>query len=68
MVRKEGPEKMPKTIVRENDSLDDAIKRFKRDVSRAGTLVEAKKRQHYMKPAEVRKEKRRAARKAGRAR
>ena len=38
---------MPKTIVRDNDSLDDAIKRFKRDVSRAGTLVEAKKRQHY---------------------
>ena len=59
---------MPKTIVRDNDSLDDAIKRFKRDVSRAGTLVEAKKRQHYMKPAEVRKEKRRAARKAGRSR
>ena len=68
MVRKEGPEKMPKTIVRDNDSLDDAIKRFKRDVSRAGTLVEAKKRQHYMKPADVRKEKRRSARKAGRAR
>jgi len=54
---------MPKTIVRENDSLDDALKRFKRDVSRAGTLVEARKRQHYMKPSDVRKEKMRAARK-----
>ena len=54
---------MPKTIVRENDSLDDALKRFKRDVSRAGTLVEARKRQHYMKPSDVRKEKKRAARK-----
>lgn len=56
---------MPKTIVRENDSLDDALKRFKRDVSRAGTLVEARKRQHYMKPSDERKEKRRAARKNG---
>ena len=44
---------MPKTIVRENDTLDDALKRFKRDVSRAGTLVEARKRQHYMKPSDV---------------
>ena len=65
MVRKEGPEKMPKTIVRENDTLDEALKRFKRDVSRSGTLVEARKRQHYMKPSDIRKEKRRALRKAG---
>lgn len=57
---------MPKIYVKDNDSLDEAIKRFKRDVSRAGTLVEAKKRQHYMKPAEARKEKMKAARKAAR--
>ena len=56
-----GDQKMPKTIVRENDTLDEALKRFKRDVSRSGTLVEARKRQHYMKPSDVRKEKRRAA-------
>ena len=31
----------------------------------SGTLVEARKRQHYMKPSDVRKEKRRAARKNG---
>ena len=65
MVRKEGPEQMPKTIVRENDTLDEALKRFKRDVSRSGTLVEARKRQHYMKPSDIRKEKKRALRKAG---
>ena len=35
----EGGTEMPKTIVRENDTLDEALKRFKRDVSRAGTLV-----------------------------
>ena len=26
---------MPKTVVRENDTLDEALKRFKRDVSRS---------------------------------
>ena len=61
-----GNQEMPKTIVRENDTLDEALKRFKRDVSRSGTLVEARKRQHYMKPSDIRKEKKRALRKAGR--
>ena len=56
---------MPKTIVKENDTLDDALRRFKRDVSRSGTLMEARKRQHYMKPSDIRKEKKRALRKAG---
>ena len=48
-----------------NGNIEYALKRFKRDVSRSGTLVEARKRQHYMKPSDVRKEKRRAARKVG---
>ena len=56
---------MPKTIVRENDTLDEALKRFKRDVSRSGTLVEARLRQLYRNTSDVRKEKRRAARKNG---
>ena len=30
---------MPKTVVRENESLDDALRRFKRQVSKAGTLA-----------------------------
>ena len=54
---------MPKTIVRENDTLDEALKRFKRDVSRSGNLQEAKKRQYYLKPSDVRKQKRQEARK-----
>ena len=32
---------MAKTVVRENESLDDALRRFKRQVSRTGTLAEA---------------------------
>lgn len=48
---------MPKTIVRENESLDDAMRRFKREVSRAGTLQETRKREFYLKPSVARKEK-----------
>lgn len=58
--------KMPKTIVRENETLEDALKRFKREVSRSGTLAEARKREHYLKPSDIRKMKRRAARRGKR--
>lgn len=54
---------MPKTIVRENESIEDTLKRFKRDVSRSGTLQEARKREHYLKPSDIRKMKKRAAKK-----
>jgi small subunit ribosomal protein S21 len=54
---------MAKTIVRENETIEDAIKRFKRDVSRNGVLAETRKRQYFLKQSEIRKEKKRAARK-----
>ncbi|ERJ13676.1 30S ribosomal protein S21 [Haloplasma contractile] len=46
---------MAKTIVRSNESLEDALRRFKTDVNRAGTLSEARKRQYYVKPSTNRK-------------
>jgi small subunit ribosomal protein S21 len=42
---------LAKTVVRENESIEDALRRFKRDVSRAGTLAEARKREYYLKPS-----------------
>ena len=54
---------MAKTIVHEKESIDEALRRFKRDVSRSGNLQEAKKRQYYLKPSDVRKQKRQEARK-----
>ena len=45
---------MPKTVVRENENLDDALRRFKRDVSRAGILQECKKREFYLSPSKAR--------------
>ena len=60
---KEGVKFMPKIIVRDNESIEDALKRFKRDVSRSGTLAEARKREHFLKPSDIRKMKKRAAKK-----
>lgn len=46
---------MPKTVVRDNESLDEALRRFKRQVNKAGTLKEARKREFYLKPGLKRK-------------
>ena len=48
---------MSKVVVRKNESLDDALRRFKRSVTKAGTLQEARK------PSVKRKRKSEAARK-----
>lgn len=53
---------MPKTVVREKESIEDALRRFKRDVSKSGTLAEARKREYYVKPSVDRKMRQRAAR------
>ena len=54
---------MSKTVVRDNESLEDALRRFKRDVSKTGTLREARKREYYEKPSVRRNKKSEAARK-----
>lgn len=54
---------MSKTVVRKNESLDDALRRFKRTVSKSGALQEARKREYYEKPSVRRKKKSEAARK-----
>lgn len=54
---------MAKVEVRGNETLDDALRRFKRQVSRTGTLQEARKREFYVKPGIKRKLKSEEARK-----
>ena len=54
---------MAKTVVRENESLDDALRRFKRNCAKAGIQQEIRKREHYEKPSVRRKKKSEAARK-----
>jgi len=62
----EGGKQMPRVILKENDNLDDALRRFKKQVSLNGTLAEARKREFYVKPGVKRKLKSEAARKARR--
>ncbi len=57
---------MPRVVVKDNENLDDALRRFKRSVSRNGTLAETRKREYYVKPGVKRKLKSEAARKASR--
>ena len=50
-------------IVKENESLDSALKRFKRQCALSGVMSEVRKREHYDKPSVKRKKKAEAARK-----
>ena len=60
----EGREKQMSEIhVHDNESLESALRRFKRMTARAGILAEARKREHYEKPSVKRKKKAEAARK-----
>ena len=54
---------MAKVIVKENESLESALKRFKRSCARDGVMAELRKREHYEKPSVRRKKKSEAARK-----
>ncbi len=51
------------TRIRKNESIEDALRRFKRDVSKSGTISEYRKREYYEKPSVRRKKKSEAARK-----
>lgn len=54
---------MSEVKVKENETLDSALKRFKRQCAKAGVLAEVRKREHYEKPSVRRKKKSEAARK-----
>ena len=54
---------MSEVHVKEGESLDSALKRFKRKCARSGVLAEVRKREHYEKPSVKRKKKAEAARK-----
>jgi len=48
---------MTKIKVRHGESLDQALRRFNKEVQRSGVLQEARDRAHYVKPSEVKREK-----------
>ena len=53
---------MSNVIVKENETLDSALRRFKRNCAKAGIQQEIRKREHYEKPSVRRKKKSEAAR------
>ncbi len=59
---------MPSIRVRESDSFENALKRFKKQCEKEGILSEVKKREHYEKPSVKKKMKILAARKKARKR
>ena len=60
---KGGRVEMSNVIVKENETLDSALRRFKRSCAKAGIQQEIRKREHYEKPSVRRKKKSEAARK-----
>ena len=54
---------MSNVIVKENEPIDSALRRFKRNCAKAGIQQEIRKREHYEKPSVRRKKKSEAARK-----
>lgn len=54
---------MAEVRVKENESIDSAIRKFKRQCAKSGLQAELRKREHYEKPSVKRKKKSEAARK-----
>ena len=54
---------MSEIRVKDNESLDSALRRFKRSCARSGVLAEVYKREELVKPSVRRKKKSEAARK-----
>jgi len=54
---------LPQVQVRDDESFENALRRFKRKCEKAGILTELKKRQHFEKPSVKRKRKQVQARK-----
>ena len=46
---------MAEVKLKENESLDNALRRFKKQCARSGILTEVKRREHYEKPSVKRK-------------
>ena len=54
---------MSEIRIKDNESLDSALRRFKRQCAKSGVMQEVRKREHYEKPSVKRKKKSEAARK-----
>jgi small subunit ribosomal protein S21 len=58
---------MSEVRVGKNETLESALRRFKKECQKSGVIAEAKKRKHYEKPSVKKKKKAEAAKKKRRA-
>ena len=63
MLRAETVEHMPVVKVKENESFEQPLRRFKKTCEKAGILTELRRREYYDKPSIRKKKKAAAARK-----
>ena len=54
---------MSEIHVKEGESIDSALKRFKRSCAKAGVIAEVRKKEYYVSPSVKRRKKSEAARK-----
>ena len=53
---------LPKVEIREGDSFESAMRRFKKQIEQEGILREVRDRKHYQKPSEKKRKKMRERR------
>jgi len=58
-----GGKTMSEIHLKENESLDNALRRFKRSCAKSGVLTELRRREHYESPSVKRRKKAEAAKK-----
>jgi len=58
-----GEETMSEVHIKDNESLDSALKRFKRNCAKSGVLSDLRKKEYYQSPSVKRRKKSEAARK-----
>ena len=51
-VREGGKSELAQVQVRQNESLDSALRRFKKQIQQTGILKEAREHEHYEKPSD----------------
>jgi small subunit ribosomal protein S21 len=60
---REGKVLVSEVHIKDNESLDSALKRFKRNCAKAGVLSDLRKKEYYQSPSVKRRKKSEAARK-----
>ncbi|WP_349401810.1 SSU ribosomal protein S21p [Candidatus Phytoplasma solani] len=53
---------MSKTFLRKGETIEETLRRFKREVAKSGILAEARRKKYYIKPSVQRKNRQKSMR------